>query len=70
MQRSSGRWSWTSIADELWRLIATPAGWREWLVDDARLVEVLVVERGIVRQVRVDEVVDGRVDRLHLVGGR
>src|SRR6478736_2997824 len=43
--------------DELWRLIASPSGWREWLVDD--VLGDLVVERGIVRQVRVDEVVEG-----------
>ncbi len=42
--------------DELWRLIASPSGWREWLVDD--VLGDLVVERGIVRQVRVDEVVE------------
>src|SRR4051812_14777217 len=43
--------------DELWRLIATPSGWREWLVDD--VLGDLVVERGIVRQVHGDEVIEG-----------
>src|SRR3954447_15590237 len=48
--------------EQLWALIATPEGWRDWLVDEARLVDGagLVVERGISRQVRVDEVVEGR----------
>ena len=47
---------------ELWRLIATDDGWRDWLVDDARLVDGagVVVDRGIARQVRMDEVDAGR----------
>jgi hypothetical protein len=43
--------------DELWRLISTPQGWREWLVYD--IVGDVVVDRGVIRQVRIDEVVDG-----------
>ena len=47
--------------DELWALIATPEGWRDWLVDEARLVDGagVVVDGGVVRHVRVGEVVDG-----------
>ena len=48
--------------ERLWALIATPEGWRDWLVDDALLVDGagVVVERGVARQVRVDDIVDGR----------
>jgi uncharacterized protein YndB with AHSA1/START domain len=51
--------------EQLWALIATPEGWRDWLVDEARLIDGagIVVERGISRQVRVDELVAG-----HTVG--
>jgi uncharacterized protein YndB with AHSA1/START domain len=47
---------------ELWRLIATDDGWRDWLVDDARLVDGagIVVDGGVVRHVRMDEVDAGR----------
>ncbi len=47
---------------ELWRLIATDDGWRDWLVDEARLVDGagVVVDGGIARQVRMDEVDAGR----------
>jgi uncharacterized protein YndB with AHSA1/START domain len=47
--------------DELWALIATPEGWRDWLVDDARLVDGagVVVDGGVTRHVRVDEVREG-----------
>lgn len=47
--------------DELWALIATPEGWRDWLVDEAQLVDGagVVVDGGVTRQVRVGEVVDG-----------
>lgn len=48
--------------DELWALIATPEGWRDWLVDEAQLVDGagVVVDGGVVRHVRVDEMVEGR----------
>lgn len=48
--------------DELWRLIATDDGWRDWLVDEARVVDGagIVVDRGVARHVRVDEVDAGR----------
>jgi uncharacterized protein YndB with AHSA1/START domain len=42
---------------ELWALIATPEGWREWMVDD--VVGDVVVDRGVVRRVRVDETHEG-----------
>ncbi|MCU1501581.1 MAG: hypothetical protein JWM12_935 [Ilumatobacteraceae bacterium] len=44
--------------DTLWRLISTQEGWRDWLVDDAQLVDGagVVVDSGIVREVRVDHI--------------
>ena len=52
--------------DRLWALIATPEGWRDWLVDEAQLVDGagIVVDRGVTRSVRVDEVVDGESVRF------
>ena len=52
--------------DRLWALIATPEGWRDWLVDEAQLVDGagIVVDRGVTRPVRVDEVVDGESVRF------
>ena len=51
---------------ELWRLIATDDGWRDWLVDDARLVDGagVVVDGDVERQVRVDQVEAGRSIRF------
>jgi uncharacterized protein YndB with AHSA1/START domain len=52
-------------ADELWRLVATSAGWREWLVDEAS-VDISpgeggeVVEDGVRRHVGIDTVEHGR----------
>lgn len=52
-------------ADEVWRLVASAAGWRKWLVDEAA-VEVAagrggtVVDAGVVRRVEVGEVEPGR----------
>ena len=48
--------------DELWALIATADGWRDWLVDEAQLVDGagVVVDGGVTRHVRVGEVVDGQ----------
>ena len=48
--------------ERLWALIATQDGWREWLVDEARLVDGagVVVDRGVARHIRIDEVVDGQ----------
>jgi hypothetical protein len=42
----------------LWRLISTEEGWRDWLVDEAELVDGagVVVDRDVVRHVRFDEV--------------
>ena len=47
--------------EQLWELVATPDGWRDWLVDEARLVDGagIVVDGGITRHVRLAEVVDG-----------
>src|SRR6478735_10607120 len=44
----------------LWDLIATPEGWRRWLVDEARLVDGVgvVVDAGVERRVRITEVID------------
>ena len=57
-------------ADELWRLISTAAGWREWMVDGADLAivagaEGVLTDDGVQRMVRVDEVVDGRSVTFH-----
>ncbi|MFT3851140.1 MAG: hypothetical protein QM733_00105 [Ilumatobacteraceae bacterium] len=48
--------------EQLWALIATPEGWRDWLVDEAQLVDGagIVVDGGVARHVRVDDVVEGR----------
>jgi uncharacterized protein YndB with AHSA1/START domain len=51
--------------DELWALISTEDGWSSWLVDEAK-VEITpdsagtAVEDGVVRDVRIDSVSDGR----------
>jgi uncharacterized protein YndB with AHSA1/START domain len=44
--------------ETLWKLISTEEGWRDWLVDDARLVDGagIVRDGDVVRQVRVDGV--------------
>ena len=52
-------------ADELWSLISTAEGWRSWLVDDTQLAvepdaEGTATEDGLVREVRIDTIVDGR----------
>ena len=52
-------------ADELWSLISTAEGWSRWLVDEARIAvepdaEGTATEDGVVREVRIDSVVDGR----------
>jgi uncharacterized protein YndB with AHSA1/START domain len=52
-------------ADELWALISTSEGWSSWLVDDASLAIVpdaigTATEDGVVREVRIDTVVEGR----------
>ena len=48
--------------ERLWALIATPEGWRDWLVDEALLVDGagVVVDPGVAPQVPVDDIVDGR----------
>jgi uncharacterized protein YndB with AHSA1/START domain len=51
--------------DELWTLISTADGWRSWLVDEAD-VDIApdtvgsAVEDGLLRQVRIDSVTEGR----------
>ncbi len=52
-------------ADELWSLISTSEGWSSWLVDEAQLTvepdaEGTATEDGVVRDVRIDTVVDGQ----------
>jgi uncharacterized protein YndB with AHSA1/START domain len=52
-------------SDELWRLIASADGWREWLVDEADVDvreggEGDVVDAGVRRAVRVETVQIGR----------
>lgn len=44
--------------DTLWKLISTEDGWRDWLVDEAQLVDGAGVVRDgdVVRHVRVDGV--------------
>src|SRR3954464_4315867 len=49
--------------DELWRLISTADGWREWLVDDAHIdvspgSSGSASDAGIGRDVRIDHVND------------
>jgi hypothetical protein len=51
--------------DELWELISTVEGWTSWLVDEAALALVpdatgTAVDDGVVRDVRIDTVDDGR----------
>jgi uncharacterized protein YndB with AHSA1/START domain len=51
--------------DELWRLIASAEGWREWLVDEADVVVREgavgdVVDDGVHRAVRIETVQIGR----------
>jgi uncharacterized protein YndB with AHSA1/START domain len=51
--------------DELWSLISTAEGWSSWLVDDVDLAiepdgEGTATEDGVVRDVRIDSVLDGR----------
>ena len=51
--------------DELWALISTAEGWSSWLVDEAELVVApgaagTAVEDGVVRDVRIDSISDGR----------
>jgi len=51
--------------DELWRLISTAEGWREWLVDDADIdvstgSEGSASDAGISRAVRIDHVDERR----------
>ena len=50
--------------DQLWSLISTGDGWTSWLVDDADVAVVpggtgTTTEDGVVRQVRVDDVIEG-----------
>ena len=51
--------------DDLWALISTATGWTSWLVDEAD-VDIApgavgsAVEDGLVRQVRIDSVTEGR----------
>jgi uncharacterized protein YndB with AHSA1/START domain len=51
---------------ELWGLISTVEGWSSWLVDDADLVVIrpgstgTAVEDGVVREVRIDSITEGR----------
>ncbi|MBI4932713.1 MAG: hypothetical protein HY828_02470 [Actinobacteria bacterium] len=51
-------------SDELWRLVATAEGWREWLVDEAD-IDVRdgaagdVVDDGVRRAVRIGSVLHG-----------
>jgi uncharacterized protein YndB with AHSA1/START domain len=51
--------------DELWALIASAEGWTSWLVDEAE-VDIApdavgsAVEDGLVRQVRIESVTEGR----------
>jgi uncharacterized protein YndB with AHSA1/START domain len=52
-------------AADLWSLISTAEGWRSWLVDDAQLAVErdatgTATEDGVVREVRIDTVVEGR----------
>lgn len=50
-------------ADDLWALVSTPAGWQNWLVDEATLDRTtgrgIVVDDGRTREVVIDTVVDG-----------
>ena len=51
--------------DELWALISTAEGWSSWLVDDAQIQITpqsagTAVEDGVVRDVRIDSMCDGR----------
>lgn len=57
-------------ADELWRLISTANGWREWMADEATIAitagaEGTVVDDGVERVVRIHEVLDGRAVTFH-----
>jgi uncharacterized protein YndB with AHSA1/START domain len=57
-------------ADELWALIGTAEGWRQWMVDaaDVRLLAGatgVVVDDGVERSVLVQEIVDGRSVTFH-----
>jgi hypothetical protein len=52
-------------AGEVWALISTADGWRSWLVDETEVVVLpgaigTAVEDGVVRDVRIDSMADGR----------
>ena len=52
--------------DELWTLISTAEGWSSWLVDDTELDVApgaigTAVEDGVVRDVRIDAIIDGNL---------
>jgi uncharacterized protein YndB with AHSA1/START domain len=51
--------------DELWALISTAEGWSSWLVDETEVVVApgaigTAIEDGVVRDVRIDSISDGR----------
>lgn len=51
--------------DELWTLISTSDGWSSWLTDEADIVVApdtigTTIDDGVVREIRVDSVSDGR----------
>ncbi len=51
--------------DELWTLISTADGWSSWLTDTAEIVVApdatgTAIEDGVVREIRIDSVYDGR----------
>ncbi len=56
--------------DTLWRLISTEEGWRDWLVDDARLVDGagIVVDGDIVREVLLDTRPGGDLGARRAIG--
>ena len=56
--------------EELWALIATAEGWRQWIVDEAQLelvtgAEGMVIDDGARRAVLVQDVVAGRSVTFH-----
>jgi uncharacterized protein YndB with AHSA1/START domain len=52
-------------ANRLWTLISTAEGWDSWLVDEAAVVMApdatgTAIEDGVVREVRINSIVEGR----------